>query len=77
MRLTKIENYYINHIPTKEDLYEAKNIAKKNKCIVNLQYVVGNYVKKDINITASTDIDKIIEDFENLSVVYENVIVDC
>ena len=77
MRLTKIENYYINHVPTKEDLYEAKNIAKRNKCIVNLQYVVGNNVKRDINISINTNIDKIYEDFENLSVVYKNVIVDC
>lgn len=77
MKLTKIESYYINHVPTKEDLYEAKNIAKRNKCIVNLQYVVGNNVKRDINISINTNIDKIYEDFENLSVVYKNVIVDC
>jgi hypothetical protein len=77
MRLTKIENYYINHIPTKEDLYEARNVAKRNKCIVNLQYIVGNNIKRNIDITGDTDVDKIYEEFENLSVGFENIIVKC
>lgn len=77
MRLTKIENYYINHIPAKEDLYEARNVAKRNKCIVNLQYIVGNNIKRNIDITGDTDVDKIYEEFENLSVGFENIIVKC
>jgi hypothetical protein len=76
--ITEIKTFKIDHlgIPTPQELVEASHISKNFLCTVKLEYVLKKGdVPSFIEISKSTDIDKIIKSFEDLRVIEENIII--
>ena len=61
-RLVQIKNYYVEGIPTKEDLEEAKQICITEKCVIELRWCPNVYTGwHHVYIYNNSNIDEVYE----------------
>ena len=60
--LVLIKNYFIDHIPTKEDLVEAKQICINEDCVIDLKWCPSVFTGwQHVYVYKNSNIDNVYE----------------